>query len=209
MAILRKQNKERFTVIDNNIVQDKRLSLKNFGLLIKLLSLPDNWEFSEKGLKVIVPDGMSSIRSGLKDLQALGYLKRSRVRDEQGRLCNVEWTVLEIPDISPKCENPILDNPSLENHTQYTTKRNKTKVIKNESYTDDGISAVIELYLKAYKEVLGKTHRAINEIANIEKIEGYDPEDIIDIIYEYLEENKHIPSRCTIDYFCTIIDRYR
>ena len=53
MAILRKENKQRYTTILHEITVDENLSLKDLGLLIKLLSLPDDWEFTEKGLETI------------------------------------------------------------------------------------------------------------------------------------------------------------
>lgn len=52
MAVLRKAHKSNFTVIDNQVFKSN-LSLKARGLLCTMLSLPDNWEFSEKGLQMI------------------------------------------------------------------------------------------------------------------------------------------------------------
>ena len=131
MAILRNENHDRYTVVDNGIVRDDRLSLRDFGLLVKLLSLPDNWGFSENGLSKIISDGTTSIRHGLKNLEDLGYLIRTRQRDESGRLLGVEWIVVEIPTSSPKVENPHLDNPSLDFDTQYNTNISNTKKPKD------------------------------------------------------------------------------
>ena len=84
MAILRKCNKEKYTTILHSITTDTRLSLKDLGLLVKLLSLPDNWNFSEKGLEQILEqDGQVSIRTAIKNLEKCGYLKRVRVRGEK------------------------------------------------------------------------------------------------------------------------------
>ena len=129
MAILRKGNKGRYTVIPQSITTDTRLSLRDLGLLVKLLSLPDDWEFSEKGVhKIISNDGMRSIRAGLNKLETLGYLRRERRRDEKGRLTSVEWYVFETPvketkvdetrmdsDFYPNLRFPILDNRILDN----------------------------------------------------------------------------------------------
>ena len=54
---------------------DKRLSLKGKGLLCQLLSLPDDWEFSEKGLVAIVKDGSTSLRSALEELEKCSKLR--------------------------------------------------------------------------------------------------------------------------------------
>ena len=124
MAILRNASRGKYTVLNNGIFIDENLSAKSLGILAKMLSLPDNWEFSETGLcSIFKKDGRSSIRSGLKELEENGYLVRSRVRDESGKLTSTEWTVSD----KPMFENPMLENPMLENRTQYNTKEYNTK----------------------------------------------------------------------------------
>lgn len=133
MAILRKSNKERYTTILQSITTDSRLSLKDLGLLVKLLSLPDNWNFSERGLaKILEQDGQTSIRTAIKNLENYGYLKRIRKHDEKGKVTGVEWIVNEEPETKKECENPRLenpnmDNPNLETQPQYNTKGSNTK----------------------------------------------------------------------------------
>ena len=130
MAILRKKNKQRYTTFLHDITLDENLSLKDFGLLIKLLSLPDDWEFSEKGLeKIFKKDGQASIRTALKNLEQYGYLQRIRTRDEKGRVSNVEWHIYEESQgidfrKKPHLENPSLDTPSWVNHKEYNIKEN-------------------------------------------------------------------------------------
>ena len=119
MAILRNASRGKYTVLNNGIFIDENLSAKSLGILAKMLSLPDNWEFSETGLcSIFKKDGRSSIRSGLKELEENGYLVRSRVRDESGKLTSTEWTV---------SDKPMFENPMLENRTQYNTKEYNTK----------------------------------------------------------------------------------
>lgn len=130
MAILRKNNKERFTTVPQNILCDKNLSLKEMGLLIKMLSLPDDWEFSENGLLAIFErDGQASVRSGLKALEENGYLKRVKSRGSDGKITGVDWYLTEVPNKfdEPYLENPLLDKPNLENPPQYNTKELNTK----------------------------------------------------------------------------------
>lgn len=129
MAILRNASRGKYTVLNNGIFRDENLSAKSLGILAKMLSLPDNWEFSETGLcSIFKKDGRDSIRSGLKELEENGYLVRSRVRDESGKLTSVEWTVSDKPMLeNPMLENPMLENPMLENRTQYNTKEYNTK----------------------------------------------------------------------------------
>ena len=129
MAILRNASRGKYTVLNNGIFRDENLSAKSLGILAKMLSLPDNWEFSETGLcSIFKKDGRSSIRSGLKELEENGYLVRSRIRDDSGKLTSVEWTVSDRPMFEkPMLENPMLENPMLENRTQYNTKEYNTK----------------------------------------------------------------------------------
>ena len=129
MAILRNASKGKYTVLNNGIFRDENLSAKSLGILAKMLSLPDNWEFSVTGLcSIFKKDGIDSIRNGLKELEQNGYLVRNRVRDESGKLTSAEWTVSDQPMLGkPMLENPMLENPMLENRTQYNTKEYNTK----------------------------------------------------------------------------------
>ena len=95
-----KQHRQRgsnFTVIPNEIFRDYELSAKAKGILTTLLSLPPNWEFSEKGLQKLFTDGLSSIKSGIKELEAAGYVARERIRNEKGQLKGTRWHVYEEP----------------------------------------------------------------------------------------------------------------
>ena len=104
----------------NHHLRNKALSLKAKGLLSLMLSLPEDWDYTTKGLACICKDGVDSICSTIKELEQAGYVKRRRLRDAQGRLSEIEYTILEKPISpgesadSPKRENPVLDNPVLE-----------------------------------------------------------------------------------------------
>lgn len=208
MAILRKNNREKYTVVDNDIIRDERLTLKSFGLLVKLLSLPDNWEFSEKGLEAIFVDGIASIRSGLKDLEKFGYLKRNRVRDDKGRISNVEWIIFEKPTFQPQLDFLNVDNPNLDNRIQSNTNISNTN---NNIYTI-GDSECVDSFITLYEDIIGKPYREIKNLYNIEnlyKIEDYDINDLKDIIQEHLFKYRGFKNKCTLEYFCKVIDRYR
>lgn len=134
MAILRKEKKSNFTVIDNAIFKDYRLSFKAKGLLCQMLSLPDGWEYSVEGLARLTSDGVSAITSGLRELEEYGYFRRERVRKDN-RLAGIEYIISETPNsdflISEnlKQENLILENPPQLNTNKSNTNKSKTKVI--------------------------------------------------------------------------------
>ena len=121
MAILRKEQKRGYTCISNDVFNSD-LSLKARGMLCTMLSLPNEWEFSENGLQAILKDGQTSIRSAIKELEDKGFLSRNRVRDENGRIGKCEWVISDYP----RFENQSLDNSNLENRPQLTTKESNT-----------------------------------------------------------------------------------
>ena len=126
MAVFRVEKTRDYTVMSNHHLRNTELSLKAKGLLSLMLSLPENWDYTTKGLSRICKDGIDSINSGVKELEANGYVIRRRLRNEKGQLTTIEYTIFEQPqtletgDVSPKGENPILDKqaqdkPILEN----------------------------------------------------------------------------------------------
>ena len=77
-----------------------------------MLSLPENWDYTMKGLARICKDGIDSISGGIRELEAHGYLIRARVRGANGQLGSIEYTILEQPKTpSPTQEKPIRENP--------------------------------------------------------------------------------------------------
>lgn len=140
MAILRKNNKEQYTTIPQGLLRDERLSLKDIGLLVSMLALPDNWKFSENGLEAIFKnDGQASIRTGLKNLEEAGYLHRERERGADGRISAVTWYLYDEPIFHPENEKPRLENPSvvkpnLGNPPQSNIKQSNTKKSNTKGY---------------------------------------------------------------------------
>ena len=114
MAILKNKTQKNYTQVSNGILKNQSLSLKDRGLIITLLSLPDNWAFTINGLSKIIPDGKDSIKNSLKHLEELGYVSKTQSRGEFGKYGNIVIEVHETP-ILPIVENPLTENPSTEN----------------------------------------------------------------------------------------------
>lgn len=120
MAVFRVEKTRDYTVMSNHHLRNTELSLKAKGLLSLMLSLPENWDYTTKGLSRICKDGIDSINSGVKELEANGYVIRRRLRNEKGQLTTTEYTIFEQPqtldtgDAPPKGENPILDKQAQE-----------------------------------------------------------------------------------------------
>ena len=120
MAVFRVEKTRDYTVMANHHLRNTELSLKAKGLLSLMLSLPENWDYTTKGLSCICKDGIDSINGTVKELEEQGYVIRRRLRNDKGQLTTTEYTILEQPpsldtsEVAPKWENPILDNPVLE-----------------------------------------------------------------------------------------------
>ena len=117
MAVFRIEKTRNYTVMSNHHLRDKSLSLKAKGLLSLMLSLPEEWDYTTKGLARICKDGVDSICAGVRELEEHGYVIRQRVRNPNGQLGAIEYTILEQPrppepkPEKPERENPVLDNP--------------------------------------------------------------------------------------------------
>lgn len=141
MQVLRKIKKSNYTVIDNAIFKDRNLSLKAKGLLCLMLSLPDGWNFSIKGLATLSTDGVSAVRAALNELKKEGYFTRNYVR-ENGKISKIEYIISETRECDfLDLENLKQENLKQENQTQLNTNRlsnkeSNTKSINSSSYTD-------------------------------------------------------------------------
>ena len=122
MPVFRVDKSRDFTVVANCIFKDRSLSAKAKGILVEMLSLPESWDFTLKGLTTLFTDGIDSIRQGINELESHGYIVRERKRDSRGRLGGMEYVIYETPhksvENSPVCALPEEDNPTAENPTQ-------------------------------------------------------------------------------------------
>lgn len=112
IAIYRVEKTRDYTTMSNHHLRDRNLSNKARGLLSTILSLPDNWDYSARGLASICKDGVDGISAQLKELESCGYLSRRRIRAPNGRILDTEYTIYEKPQPpSPHTENPDMDTP--------------------------------------------------------------------------------------------------
>lgn len=107
------------------------LSLKAKGLLSLMLSLPENWNYTTRGLATICKDGVDSICSAVNELEEHGYVRRERIRNAKGQLTDIQYTILERPEPPlPEQENPNLEEPEQENPAQLNTKKLSNQPLK-------------------------------------------------------------------------------
>lgn len=134
--LTRKKN-ENFTTISNEILRDKRISLKARGLMLTVMGLPDTWDFSLSGIKTILKEGSDAIRTALAELEEYGYCTRTEIRRDDGTFVGVDYEFCETPTEYPITNQPILENPISDNPIQLKKQRiNKTQSIKETKNAD-------------------------------------------------------------------------
>ena len=84
MSVFRVEKTKNYTVMSNYHLKDTSLSYKARGILSTILSLPDNWDYTLTGLAAISKDGVASVRAGINELEAAGYIVRIQSRDSKG-----------------------------------------------------------------------------------------------------------------------------
>lgn len=112
MAVFRIEKNRNYTTMSNYHLRDRRLSLKAKGLLSLILSLPDGWDYSVRGLAAICKESPDGIATPLKELEKHGYLFREQTRESNGRMGKVEYVIFEQPqEALPKQETPCTEKP--------------------------------------------------------------------------------------------------
>ena len=132
-AVFRVMKDRNYTVMSNYHLKDKNLSLKAKGLLSQMLSLPDSWDYTLRGLAAINKERLDAIRTAVLELENNGYITRRQLRDKGGRLANTEYTIYEQPQPrsgSPPClDFPNTDNPyTVSPNTEKPTSDNPTQL---------------------------------------------------------------------------------
>ena len=159
MAILKNKTQNNFTMISNNVLRDKELSLKDRGVLCTLFSLPDGWKFSIGGLSAIVPDGVHAIRTSIVNLENLGYMERTKARGEDGKyISEIEVfterrTVCDYPSPITRHGFSVAENQR-EYNTDNIKKKSNTDDVKSIPPSDESPTNDRQKEINSYKEVI-------------------------------------------------------
>ena len=117
MSVFRVEKNKGYTVMSNHHLRNHTLSLKAKGLLSQMLSLPEDWDYTLKGLAQINRESIDAIREAVRELEQAGYITRSRERDTRGCLRGTVYTIYEQPHAEPTPEEPTQEKPALDNPT--------------------------------------------------------------------------------------------
>ena len=150
MAVFRIERTRDYTVMSNHHLRDKALSLKSKGLLSMMLSLPEDWNYTTRGLAKICKEGVDAIGGALRELESAGYIVRHQMRDRQGRISDTEYVIYEQPQpkapdtpqpdtASPGTENPYLADPDTEKPAELNIEKSKTQKSNTQGSSTDSI----------------------------------------------------------------------
>lgn len=202
MAIFRVEKNKNYTTMSNYHLKEKDMSLKAIGLLSKMLSLPDDWDYSLAGLVSICKENETAIKSTLDELKRFGYLemiKKFPNETNTGRI-EYEYIIYEQPKQEGKkqaLENLPLEFQPIENQVQLNTKELNTnkETILDKSNIDNVGKSKKEKY--NYKEEIKYIIDYLNQTAgtrfttnskNTQKLikarfnDGYKIDDFYDVI---------------------------
>lgn len=148
MAVIRTIKNENYTTMCNTHLRDKNLSLKAKGLLSMMLSLPDKWHYSVKGLEGICKESKNTINSVLNELEDNNYLVRRR-RYCNGKISEWEYIIFENNENHDEellhlknedIENEDIEIQDIENRDVYKiTKELNTKELNTNEYKEKNI----------------------------------------------------------------------
>lgn len=96
MIVRSPRPEENFTTLSNSVIRDKNLSYRARGVLIEILSRPDNWRVTSVELARGSKEGRDAIRSALNEIQEAGYMVTRKIRNELGQFETFNY-VFDIP----------------------------------------------------------------------------------------------------------------
>ena len=171
-VVFRVVKTKNYTMMSNQHLKDKRLTLKAKGLMSVMLSLPENWDYTLRGLSAISKEGVDAVSEAVKELERSGYVIRNRKRDERGRLSGTEYLIYEDCHMNsqpaqdapkpekPKRENPRLENPVQEKPVQENPKQEKPEQKKR-------IHQILREKILIHQSISGKGRKMLRRFGTV------------------------------------------
>lgn len=177
MSVIRVNKTKNYTVMSNEHLKDKRLSLKAKGLLSVMLSLPDTWNYSISGLVAICKESETAVKSTLNELKSCGYLvvtKKMPNKTESGRIEYVydifEKAQTEKQSVEKQgVENLGVESLGVENVRQLSTKESSTDKSNTDNEKKEGKRAGYDEIIASYTEN-GELRSALVEFVKMRKM---------------------------------------
>ncbi len=177
---VRKDKENPYVLVNKYCINDNTISWKAKGILLYMLSKPDDWKLYENEIVKNAKCGRESTRTGIQELIDAGYIDRKRRRSKVGKFEGYEYDVYEVPYHVRKPDNGKSDNGKPDNGKTYNgkpdtsnneltnnelTNNEETKErINNISYvslpTSDNV--FFHIYNKHFENRYGKHHMRIS-----------------------------------------------
>ena len=190
MAVFRIERTRDYTVMSNHHLRNGKLSLKAKGLLSMMLSLPEDWNYTTRGLAAICKEGVDAIGGALRELETAGYIVRHQLRDRQGRMSDTEYVIYEQPQPkNPDTPQPDTASPDTGKPDMDKTGYGKARRIK---YREIKYSKINYAWIKyRFHSLPGKTaarppERKGRDAMSVSEIENYRELILENIEYDYL-----------------------
>lgn len=151
-----------FTVLRNDVLRDSRLSYRARGILVAILSRPDNWSIRSEQLAREGGEGRDAVRTALNELRKFGYLRTVHYQDETTGRFHTDQVVydnpqdfLDIPENPhPKPENPASVIQASGN--QALLEEQKRRTVKKDSSFIDVLQEGFDSFWKIFPRKIGK-----------------------------------------------------
>ena len=187
MAVFRIERTRDYTVMSNHHLRNEKLSLKAKGLLSMMLSLPEDWNYTTRGLAKICKEGVDAIGGALRELETAGYIVRHQLRDRQGRISDTEYVIYEQPQPKtpdtpqpdaavPDTASPDTEKPAELNIEKSNTQKQNTHGSSTDSIPFRGTAAD------------KPPERKGREAMSLSEMESYRDLILENIEYEYLKQ---------------------
>lgn len=220
MAKYRIHKTKDYTTMSNYHFREKDMSLKAKGLLSLMLSLPEEWDYSELGLSKLSKDGVGSTAKALDELERFGYMRRTQCKDTNGKFAGYEYDIFEKPQINlPYTENPFTEKSFTENCRQLNTNILSNTPNKNNKPTNtkelnkETIKEFPEVILRIFnywksKEIFPREDLTEKKAKAIQKaLKSYSEEEITSSIDRYssviFDKSFYFNTKWYIDTFMT------
>ena len=188
VAVFRVEKNRGYTVMSNHHLRNPDLTLKAKGLLSQMLSLPENWDYTLKGLSSINKESIDAIRTAVWELEKAGYITRRQGRDGKGKMTAIEYTIYEQPQ-PPQLENPTTDNPVSENPTQLNKELSSKELSNTDLLNNHSIPILSTLSIQ---EAAKPQERKGNGHTNMDAVRAYEEVIKDNIEYAYLVQDNNI-----------------
>ena len=174
MAVVRVEKNTNYTTMCNEHLKDMNLSLKAKGLLSIMLSLPDEWHYSVKGLKAICKESINTINGILQELEENGYLLRNRIYCN-GKISEWEYVIFESKEKKKlylenlDIKNEDIENQDIENEDVYKyTKQSSTKGLSTKKSNTKGYKETYVSVIDSYTQN-EELKQALNDFVEMRK----------------------------------------